>query len=283
MTTDRPLQGKTIAITRPSHQTAALVERLSALGATAIATPTIAIAPPDDPTPLANALARLHDYDWLIFTSANGVEAVSEWLPHPLTPSPAELGRGNRRDSDGETNAHDALGGEAPRVAAIGPATAAALREHGIQVDVIPEEYIAEGLLRAIGDVRGRRILLPRAALARDVLAETLRARGAMVDEIAAYRTIPGEGIPRLIDLLHVQALDAIAFTSSSTVRFLLAGLAEHGIAEHAALEWLAHPAIACIGPITAATAREAGLRVQIVAREYTVDGLVTALLDCFT
>jgi uroporphyrinogen III methyltransferase/synthase len=262
MTTERPLAGKTMAITRASHQARVLIEQLGALGATALLTPTIRIAPPDDFTPLDEALARLATYDWLLLTSVNGVDAFLSRLA------------AQRLD----------FGALTPlKIGVIGPATAKALADCSIHVDLVPDEYLAEGILATIGDVVGQRVLLPRAAQAREVLAETLRARGAVVDEIAAYQTLPGSGIAQLQTLLQGGALDAITFTSSSTVRFLFAGLGELGTDHEATLALLAQPTIACIGPITAATAREAGLQVAITAEEYTMNGLVAALIAHFS
>jgi len=130
--------------------------------------------------------------------------------------------------------------------------------------------------------VAGQRILLPRADIAREALAIGLREQGARVDEIAAYRTVPGDGAPELVALLRARVIDAITFTSSSTVRYLLGGLAAAGLERAEARALFQHAAVVCIGPITAATAREEGLRVDAIAREYTGEGLVAALADWF-
>jgi len=258
---ERPLQGKRIVITRPVAQAGDLIARLCALGAEPIACPAIAIAPPADYAPLDRAIARLAEYDRLLVTSANGVRALLERM--------AALGQ-------------DAARLRRLAIGAIGPATARALAEYGLQAGFVPTSYVAEAILHEIGDVDGQRILLPRADIARDALAVGLRAQGAFVDEIAAYRTVPGPGAPALAARLRVQEIDAITFTSSSTVRYLLDGLESVGLSRPDARVLLLRAAILCIGPITAATAREEGLRVDTVAHEYTGDGLVAALVEWF-
>lgn len=228
------LEGRRVVITRPGADARRLAARLRALGATPIVAPAIEIEFTDPPE-LDAALARLATYDWIVFTSRNGVEAVFRRL--------AAL--------------------EGPRVAAIGPATAAALRARGVEPDLVPPRYIAEAVLEALGDVRGLRFLLPRADLARRLLADGLRARGAFVEEIAAYRTKPAS-TPNA-DLAHA---DAVTFTSSSTVRsFCQQNRIPPGTK------------VVCIGPITAATAQKLGVTVTHVADEYTEDGLIAALI----
>jgi uroporphyrinogen III methyltransferase/synthase len=191
---ERPLEGKRIVITRPEAQSGGLAMRLRELGAEPIACPAIAIAPPADYAALDAAIGGLDRYDWLIVTSANGVRALLGRM--------AELGREIaplRRLSIG----------------AIGPATARALEEHGLRAGFMPTAFVAEAILDEIGDVAGQRILLPRADIAREALAVGLRAKGALVDEIAAYRTIPGDGARELVAQLQRQEIDAITFTSS--------------------------------------------------------------------
>jgi len=166
------------------------------------------------------------------------------------------------------------LSGLSGNIAAIGPATAHALEAHGVAVTLIPDEYVAESIVASIGDVRGQRILLPRADIAREALALELRQRGAVVDEIAAYRTLPAQPDPSGLAELQ-RGVDVITFTSSSTVRNFVALVGQEAI--------LSHTLIACIGPITANTARELGWRVDIMAREYTMTGLVAALAEYFS
>jgi uroporphyrinogen-III synthase len=258
---EHALQGKRIAVTRAEEQSTGLLARLSALGAATVVCPAITIAPPTDFAALDAAITRLTEYDWLIVTSANGVRALLDRM--------ASLGRHSAELS------HLAIG-------AIGPATADALAERGLHASFVPSAYVAEAILAEIGDLAGKRILLPRADIARATLAVGLRALGATVDEIAAYRTLPGPGARELAGVLRAKTLDAITFTSSSTVRYLLDGLEQAGIDRAEARTLLNATAIVCIGPITAATASEHGLRVDAVAHKYTAEGVVDALIDWF-
>jgi uroporphyrinogen III methyltransferase/synthase len=248
-----PLFGQRIVVTRPRDQAAALTDRLRALGAEAISLPTIEIRPPDDWTPLDEAISRLDTYDWLIFTSANGVNKFIERLDQ----SPSDL-RCLRA-----------------RICAIGPATAEALSTLHLKVDRLPAEYVAESLLQAFAgdDLNGKRILLPRALVARDLIPAQLEQRGARVDVVAAYQTvIPAAAAP------HAQRLfaaprrpDWITFTSSSTVKNFLSVCPK---------ENLEAVRVASIGPITSGTARELGLSVDQEASRYTIDGLIEAILS---
>lgn len=254
--TARPLQGKRILVTRTREQASSFSERLRALGAIPFEFPVIRIAPPLDWQPLDDALRHLCGasftyYDWLIFTSVNGVESVFErlnefGLAFPLT---------------GVT-----------RVAAIGPATAAALAHYGVRTDLVPGEYIAEGVAASLiedaksrgASLAGKRVLLPRAAVARDVLVTELKAAGAIVQEVAAYRTLSvssddAQGL-EVARMLQSGVLHMLTFTSSSTVRNFMQWLMRSApdmaerLRTNAAGEVL--PIIACIGPITAQTAR---------------------------
>jgi uroporphyrinogen-III synthase len=240
------LTGRRVVVTRPQDQSQELCDRLQALGAEPIIFPVIAIVPPEPGGPVDDAIARLDSYDWIIFTSVNGVKHFwTRLLEHPT-----------QRSISG------------PKIAAIGPATAQALRQHGISVHLMPAEFRAEAILDEIGDVTGLHILLPRADIARPVLADGLYAMGARVDEVPTYHTVRGHPSQAAFEALS-GGVDVITFTSSSTVRNFIAltdGL-DYG-----------HPIIACIGPVTAATARELGLHVDVVAEEYTIDGLLEAL-----
>ena len=246
------LTGKRILVTRPRAQAAVLCDKLSAQGAAPIVFPTIEIALLDDYAVLDHAIRQLAQYQWLIFTSVNGVKAF--W---------------DRLNLTGFQN----LLGFTGRIAAIGPATASALQAHDVTITLIPDEYVAESIVENIGAVRGQHILLPRADIAREALAVELQKRGAIVDEIAAYRTLPAQPDPDGLRELQC-SVDVITFTSSSTVRNFVALVGEDAI--------LPGAIIACIGPITADTAREFGLRVAVMAAEYTMDGLVAALVDHF-
>jgi uroporphyrinogen-III synthase len=197
----------------------------------------------------------LADYNWLIFTSVNGVEYFWARLIE-LSPSVFPGGWAGAIFQG--------------KVAAIGPRTAEMLRSHGLAVHLVPGEYRAEAILDEIGDVTGQRILLPRADIARPALARGLRTRGAQVDDVTAYRTVQGHPPPAAFEALRI-GVDVLTFTSSSTVR--------HFVALTGGLDY-GDPLIACIGPVTADTAHELGLRVDIVAEEYTIDGLLEALED---
>lgn len=247
------LTGKRILVTRPRAQAADLCDKLSALGAQPILFPTIEIAPLDEYSSLDRAIASLDQYHWVIFTSVNGVDAFWKRL-----------------------NIVEARHASPPlKVAAIGPATARALHKNGVRPELIPDEYVAEAILEKIGDVKDKWILLPRADIAREALAVELSNRGAIVHEIVAYRTLPSAIDPNGLAELQ-RGVDAITFTSSSTVRNFVALVDRSSIRS-----W--QSVIACIGPITAQTARDVGLRVDVTAREYTMEGLVVALEDYFS
>lgn len=245
---DRPLFGRTIVITRPAGQAPALARRLEGLGARVLALPAVVIGEPaDGGAALRAAAARVaggEAYDWVVFTSAN---AVDRFLPC-LRDSRA-LGR--------------------TRVAAIGAGTAAALASWHVQADLQPEEFVAESLADALlsaGPAAGR-VLLPRAAVARDVLPDRLRAAGWTVEVVEAYRTTAAEITPEQAGT--AAGADAIAFTSSSTVTAYLAAAGAGAVP----------PMVACIGPVTAETAAAAGLTVGVVADPHTTGGLVDALV----
>jgi uroporphyrinogen III methyltransferase/synthase len=232
----------------------ALSARLRALGAEAVELPTIQIAPADDWTPLDQAIAALPSFDWIILTSVNGVQSF--W---------SRLIRAGR----------DARVLHGVKLAAIGPATAAELEAHGLRADYVPGEYVAEAIATGLGDVRGQRMLLPRADIARPELADLLCQGGAEVVEVTAYRTLqPDVEAGELRDLLA--ATTVATFTSASTVRNLAAMAHEAGLNLPSALETAT---IACIGPITVQTARELALPVHVMAEECTIDGLVESLV----
>jgi len=260
----RPLHGSTVVVTRASEQARDLLDRLVASGAEVVAAPTIEILDPvDGGAELVEVLAGPVSYDWLVVTSPNGAERVLDALGH--------AGGNAHTGGDGHTGSL----GAGVRVAAIGPGTAEVLARAGLSVDLQPERYVAESLLEAFGDPPpgGGRVLLARAAVARDVLPDGLRARGWTVDVVDAYRTVGA----RYDDdtRARVGAADAITFTSSSTVRNFVDAMGGSGPA-------LAHvpPIVVCIGPVTAATAEELGFRVTAVAEEHTIDGLVSSLVD---
>ena len=251
----RPLLGKHILVTRARAQASALTEKLTALGAACVETPVIRIVPPADGyAALDAAIGELHTYHWLIFTSVNGVEHFFARLHH--------AGRDTR-----------ALG--YAKVAAIGSATAKALHSYGIDADLVPEEFRAEAVVEALKPILPprARILLPRAQEARDVLPESLREHGATVDVTPAYETVPElSGGEELAERLRNGEIDFVTFTSSSTVKNLV-----HQLGNITPLQQVK---IACIGPVTAETARSFALEPDIIAENYTIDGLVDAIRE---
>jgi len=254
----RPLAGRRILVTRARAQVGSLRALLEAEGAVVVEFPTIRIGPAEDPVPLDGAIARLAEYRWVVFTSRNGVAALCDRL--------RVLGQGP-----------EAL--RSARLAAIGPGTADALRTAGLRAELEPAEFRAEGLVRAFEgvDLRGVRVLLPRAAAARDALPDGLRARGAIVDVVPAYRTdVERDHVPEMRRRLVAEPVDAVTFTSSSTVRNFVELLGSD------AKRALDAALVACIGPVTAATARACGLPVGVVADDYTIPGLVAALRVAF-
>jgi uroporphyrinogen III methyltransferase/synthase len=253
---NRPLWGKTILVTRAREQASDLVNRLTALGANCIESPTIQVVPPDDLRPLDQALDQLARYDWVVFTSVNGVGFFFKRL--------------FERGQDVRALSH-------LRTATIGPATAARLREYGLTSDIIPASYRAEAVVEAFEQeqVDGRRVLLPRAAEARPVLPQELTRMGAEVDEITVYHTQPVVAhTETLLQLLESRQIDLITFTSSSTVTNFI-GL----LPAERRDQLLQGVAVACIGPITADTAKKFQLPVDIMAQEYTIPGLCDAIL----
>jgi uroporphyrinogen III methyltransferase/synthase len=247
-----PLFGTKIVITRSAEQAGELSERLRALGTDAIELPVISLLPPLDPEPLDRAIESLATYDWLIFTSVNGVR----FFMHRLDQSP-----------------HDLRSLKA-RICAIGPATRKAIEELHLKVDLMPEEYVAEGLVKAFADadLTGKKVLLPRAAVARDVIPQELTRIGAKVDVVEAYRNVvPPNAADRAREIFGASKKpDWITFTSSSTVKNLLA------ITGREAIEGVR---IASIGPVTSATLCAHGIKVDAEAKQFTLDGLIEAIL----
>jgi uroporphyrinogen-III synthase len=249
------LSGKRILVTRPKRQAGELVQRIRELGGEPIVVPAISVAPPVDPEPLDDALRRLDTYDWVIFTSANGVRAAAERM--------ADLRRALPEPT-------------ACRLGAIGPATARALADWWRPPDVVPASYISDAIADVLGDVAGLRILLPRADIARRDLPIELTRRGAVVDEVCAYRIECGETGEELRAVLasSPDPPDFITLTSPSAVRGIVQILQSVGRED-----WMRTSRLVCIGPITARAVEELGLAVARVAREYTAEGLLDALL----
>lgn len=254
-----PLFGKRIAVTRSREQASALVERLSELGADCIECPTIRIEPVKDNSRLESAIKNLKSYDWLIFTSVNGVVCFFDTL--------FKAGFDSR-----------ALGGL--KTAVIGPATCEKLFSFGIKADVVPESYVAESVIEAFRseDVKGKRFLLPRARDARSVLPEQLVEMGGTVDEIITYEAVEDKsGASEIISMLEKSEIDMVTFTSSSTVTNF-AKMFSEGRFE----ELMRDVKIASIGPITSDTAVTLGLEVDIEADVYTIPGLCDAILKYY-
>jgi len=259
MSQPRPLEGRTIVVTRAAAQAQRFTHLLETAGARVLEAPAIVITSPPSWEPLDTALDALDTFSWVVFTSVNGVAMVDRRLS----------ARGV---------AWSALAGR--RVAAIGPATADALAEHGARADLVPTEYRAEGLLERLRAVvtPADRVLLPRAAQTRDVLVTGLRRLGVQVTEVPAYATRRAEaGTARLREALAAGTIDAVTFTSSSTAR----NFAEL-FTEDERRSWLGRVAVASIGPVTAATAAEYGLTTDVMPGEYTIPALARALADHF-
>ena len=255
----RPLAGRTIVVTRAAPQAQRFTQLLEAAGARVIEAPAIVIGPPASWEPLDAALRVLPTFTWLVFTSVNGVAMVDQRLSALGLTWSSIAGR---------------------RVAAIGPATADALRDHRVRVDIVPAEYRAEGLVERLRGLLtpGDRVLLARAAQTRDVLVTGLRALGVDVVEVAAYATRRGEdNSGRLSEAFTAGDVDAVTFTSSSTARNFAEMFSE---AQRRA--WRGRVAIAAIGPITAATAADYGLATDIMPAEYTIPALARAIIDWF-
>jgi uroporphyrinogen III methyltransferase / synthase len=252
----RPLAGKRIVVTRTRKQAGALSGKLRALGALVFELPTIQIEPPTNLREFAELVQDAHHYDWIVFTSANGVEAFFE-IFFKLYDDAREIG--------------------GARIAAIGPGTARRVRDFRLHVDLQPEEFVAEAVVRAFqreGSIDNLRILLVHAEKARDVLPKELSALGAIVDEAFSYRTVPEtRDITGARRRLLEEGADLITFTSSSTVEnFLELGL-----------PWPKGMRIASIGPITSKTVRDRGLQVGTEARRHDIDGLVEAIREFFS
>jgi uroporphyrinogen-III synthase len=275
---NQPLRKIRILVGRARHQAGALSGELRRLGAQVLEIPFIEIRKPSSFQPLDSALENLADYDWLILTSVNGVDAMWERM-EKLRLKPTDL--------------------KHPHIAAIGPATKKAIEQRGVKVHVVPKEYVAESVVRSLRRrVQGKRVLLVRAKVARDVIPRELRKAGAHVDVVEAYETVvPQSSRTRLRAALKdpLKRLHVVTFTSSSTVRNFVALLGGSRAASRAlaAARGPGAPShtgsprnsvqailMASIGPVTSATLRELGLPVDIAAREFTIPGLVHAIVN---
>ncbi|MCH8311062.1 MAG: uroporphyrinogen-III synthase [Chloroflexi bacterium] len=254
---NRPLFGKRVLITRTRAQASKLSRIMESLGAVVIEVPTIEIQSLDDYSEIDNHLKELSEYDWIVFSSGNAVDAVFDRLDFLNLDARAFAG---------------------VQIACIGPATGASLRSRGIKPDLTPTSAVAESLLDAFSsqDMTDKNVLIPGADIGRNIVPIGLSAAGANITEVVAYRTAIPESSESLAEDAIAQGIDVAVFTSSSTVENLAKLL-------NGNLGGLDDAVIACIGPITAATAGELGLSVDIVASEHTIDGLVNAMVDKFS
>ncbi|MHB8172327.1 MAG: uroporphyrinogen-III C-methyltransferase [Thermincolia bacterium] len=253
---NKPLFGQRIVVTRSRHQVSALSQVIEDLGGEPLEFPTIDIAPSDDFSPMDEAINNINTYNWIIFTSVNGVESFFARM---------RAVKKDLRDLKGIS------------LCAIGPKTREALENYGLICDFVPGEFVAEAILEGLKDkeMAGKRVLLPRADIARKVLPDTLKEMGARVDDVVAYKTVKGGGnIGQLREMLTKKQIQIVTFTSSSTVKNFVELLATPDY-----LQLMAGVKVACIGPITAKTARDLGLQVDIEAAEYTIEGLIKAIL----
>jgi uroporphyrinogen III methyltransferase / synthase len=251
----RPLAGKRVVVTRAGAQAYDLAEQIEKAGGEVIELPTILILPPESFARFDDAVKHIERYDWILFTSVN---SVAPFLA--------------RLRLAGKTV--DVL--KPVKIGAIGPETARRLASAGIRVSLVPQRYQAEGILDAVGPkaIKGKRVLIPRAAEAREILPETLRGWGATVDVVIAYRTaLPDVDVAPLAELLRHGRIDAVTFTSSSTVKNFVRLFGGKKLAAIAG-----GCVIACIGPITAQTVQSAGGKADVVADEFTMSGLTRAL-----
>ncbi|MCZ6689980.1 MAG: uroporphyrinogen-III synthase [Planctomycetota bacterium] len=249
---DRPLSGQCVVVTRPKRQAAELSEPLASLGARVIEAPAISILPPDDPVPLEDALLHLDRFDWIVFTSINGVEEVIRCLGAGAASALATC-----------------------RLAVVGPGTRSALEQIGVKVEHMPESFRVDTLAHDLSAAaRGARFLLPRAERANPILPDVLRREGGVVTEVVAYRTVPEEGAAdRAREALRQGEVTIITFTSASTVRGFVRQVPGDEIRRASP-----PPRIATIGPETSAAVREQGLEVHFEADPHTIDGLLSTI-----
>jgi uroporphyrinogen-III synthase len=251
----KPLSGVRVLITRPIEGAQRLSEKLRELGATTIELPTIEVVPPQNNHALDQALQKLNEYDWVIFTSVHGVRFFMERMAN-LKISPTAM--------------------KQVMLAAIGSATASELERAAKKPEFVPNEFLSENIVDGLGNVNGKRILLPRADIASKKLPELLRRRGGLVEEVVAYQTvIPPDLTPEHVNSIFMRGIDLVTFTSPSTVHNLAQVIGDDRLAQI-----LSNVKVACIGPVTVQATRELGIGVNIVAGIHTVDALVEAIVD---
>lgn len=247
---DGLLSGRRILITGSEDRVPVLSDALASEGAAVTRLPTVRITPPEDFAPLDDALRHWDAFDWVVFTSAHGVDATA----------------------DRARELHVDLRSTRGRIAAVGPVTRAALQRNGLPADVMPAEYLTDEIAKVMGDVAGKRILLPRSRLSRQSLPDALRKRGAEVLQVNAYDAIAPPGPSESIGTVR---FDCVVFTSPSSAENLSTLLTEREFAR-----LLKRTPAAAIGPVTAEAVRQLGFRVAIVAKEHTIDGLVQSLVE---
>ncbi|MGH8311350.1 MAG: uroporphyrinogen-III synthase, partial [Steroidobacteraceae bacterium] len=259
----QPLFGKRVLVTRPREHASELCDALALLGAETIEAPMIRIAPPEDPAPLRDVVSRAGDFDWIVFTSGNAVQAFMEALV------------------EGDLDVRALKG---PKLCTVGTGTAEKLAAFGIKVDLVPAEFRAEAIVEELavrGSMRGARVLFPRADVAREVIADELRRAGADVTEVVAYRTLidegQREGDPDIYGLLLERKIDVVTFTSGSAVRNFT-----KVYGEEQAMDLLRNTEVAVIGPVTAQAAEQLGIPVSIQPASSTIPALVDAIAAHF-
>ena len=254
-----------VLITRPRAQSESFADALRTAGFEPIFFPVIEIRPIENNAALVQALDQLNCYEWVVFTSVNGVKVVFDHLR-----SATETQR--HAEKNISLRLRDSVA--SPRVAAIGPKTAEALQRRGVKPHFIPDEYVAESILPGLGDLRNKWVLLPRAEIARKALPEAISEAGGIAHEIAVYQTLPVQPDAHALAALKT-GVDWITFTGPSTVQNFVEILHQHKLDP---FNLTGNPKVACIGPITERAAREDGFEVDLVAEKYTTEGLITAL-----
>lgn len=252
------LTGRVIVVTRPLTQAKSFIERLDGEGARVITIPMIETRLPSEEVLnyLDNAIKKIESYDWLILTSLNGVKYFFERL--------------------GELEL-DVKALQSLKVCTVGPKTKAAVEKNGVTVDLVAKEFVAEGLLKELGDVKGKRFLFPRAKEAREILSDTIRAEGGVIDVVTAYETVKPEGAVKLKEEIKNTEIDFMTFTSSSAVTNFVSLFSEDEFSE-----LVCNIKVAAIGPVTKETAQKLGLNVKVTAKQYTTDGLIEALKEFY-
>ena len=247
---DKPLSGRTILVAGSEDRVPKLRDALRDQGAAVVPFPTVRIDPPSDYHPLDEALQQWSSFDWIVFTSAHGVDAVA-----------------NRART-----LHVNLRNTRARIAAVGPVTRAALQRNGLPADAVPTEYVTDAIAGLLGDIRGRRILLPRSRISRQSLPDALRARGAEVLQVDAYDAVPAASTP---SPAPGSRFDYVVFTSASSAENLASLMPEGDFSR-----LLERTPAAAIGPVTAEAARMLGFRIAVVAQDHTIEGLVKSLVE---